>query len=112
MCKVIEIGGQKFFLSKDYEEMAVVNFLYNPGKRNLLIKPIELLIPVGECTFSPYVSNADSYIVFMGVKFKCRSYDTLCPRTKMYTVEILGKLLNFHVDRVGSRFEKLMAVRS
>ena len=113
MCKYLEIAGQKYFATRDYEEMMILNFLYNPNKCNLFVKPVGLLIPLGEREFSPYVHQDHGCIEFMGTSFKYLRYDVPCSKTKVYVVEILGTLLNFHVDRIGiSQTEKLMAVRS
>lgn len=112
MCNQFEIGGVKYFVTRDFEEMLIVNFLLNPEKINIFVKPIGLLVPCGVKKFSPIVTTEEGGILtFLGHRFKYKSFDVPCTGTRVFKVDLFGMgIFNFHTDK-GTCLEKLMAVR-
>lgn len=104
------LGKQKFFIIKDYEELQVASFLYNPRKLSILIRPAELLIPLGERRFSPNVQLCNNCLEFLGHRFKYLGFDVPCHSTKIFLIEIQDLILKFHTECFRAT-EKLIAVR-
>lgn len=113
MHEQFEIGGVSYSITKDYEEFLIVNFLLNPSKFAIFVKPIELLLPCSGQKFSPIVTMGDCQtITFLGFKFKYKTFDIPCDHARVFNnVDIFGLTnLNFFTKTVMST-ERLMAVR-